>query len=75
MNINTGRQLKNKARYIYGLAEILKCDIDILRKDAADCDLNRVRESIYETDKTLQKLFLAVGEIEYILNLDKNEGP
>lgn len=75
INIDTKRQLQDKARYTYGLLNVLKCDIDILRKDAADCDLNKLRESIREADKTLQKLLLVVGEIEYILKLDKTERP
>lgn len=75
INIDTKRQLQDKARYTYGLLNVLKCDIDILRKDAADCNLNKLRESIREADKTLQKLLLVVGEIEYILKLDKTERP
>lgn len=72
MKFETKRQLQDKARYTYGLLNVLKCDIDILRKDASDCNLDKLRESIREADKTLQKLLLVVGEIEYIL---KSEGP
>ena len=75
MNFEFKKQLKDKARYTYGLLNVLKCDIDILRKDAADCNLDKLRESIREADRTLQKLMLVVGEIEYILKLDKTEGP
>lgn len=75
INTDTKRQLQDKARYTYGLLNVLKCDIDILRKDAADCNLNKLRESIRDADKTLQKLLLVVGEIEYILKLDKTERP
>ena len=75
MNFETKKQVQDKARYTYGLLNVLKCDIDILRKDAADCNLGKLRDSIRETDITLQKLLLAVGEIEYILKLDKNQGP
>lgn len=75
INPDTKRQLQDKARYTYGLLNVLKCDIDILRKDAADCNLNKLRESIREADRTLQKLLLVVGEIEYILKLDNTERP
>ena len=75
INNDTKRQLQDKARYTYGLLNVLKCDIDILRKDAADCNLNKLRESIREADRTLQKLLLVVGEIEYILKLDNTERP
>lgn len=75
MNTDIKRQLKDKARYTYGLVSVLKCDIDILRKDAADCNLEKLRDSIREADMTLRKLMLVVGEIEYILKLEKTEGP
>lgn len=75
MNFETKRDLQNKARYTYGLLNVLKCDIDILRKDASECNLDKLRESIREADVTLRKLMLIVGELEYILNLDKTEGP
>ena len=75
MSADIRRQLKDKARYTYGLVSVLKCDIDILRKDASDCNLDKLRESIREADITLRKLMLVVGELEYILKLDKTEGP
>lgn len=75
MNTDIKRQLKDKARYTYGLVSVLKCDIDILRKDAADCNLEKLRDSIREADMTLRKLMLVVGEMEYILKLEKTEGP
>lgn len=75
MSADIKRQLKDQARYTYGLVSVLKCDIDILRKDASDCNLDKLRESIREADITLRKLMLVVGELEYILKLDKTEGP
>lgn len=75
MNADIKRQLKDKARYTYGLVSVLKCDIDILRKDASDCNLDKLRDSIREADITLRKLTLIVGEMEYILNQTNAEGP
>ena len=75
MSSDIKRQLKDKARYTYGLVSVLKCDIDILRKDASDCNLDKIRESIREADTTLRKLALVVGEMEYILKQSDAEGP
>lgn len=75
MDFEIKKQLKDRAQHTYGLLNVLKCDIDILRKDASDCNLPKLRESIRETDRTLQKLLLVVGELEYILKLDKTKGP
>lgn len=73
MSVNIKKQLKNKARYIYGLAEILKCDVDILRKDIDDYDLDKSKESVRDADETIEKLLLAIEEIRYIIN--SVEGP
>ena len=75
MQFETKKQLIERVRYTNGLIEVLKCDIDILRKDASDCNLDKLRESIREADRTLQKLLLVVGEIEYILKQDETKGP
>lgn len=75
MDYETKRELKNKAQYVYGLLNVLKCDVDILRKNASDCNLGKLKESIRDTDVTLQKLSLIVEELEYILKLDRIEGP
>ena len=75
MSAEIKRQLRDKARYTYGLVSVLKCDIDILRKDASDCNLDKIRDSIRETDMTLRKLMLVVGEMEYILKQNMSEGP
>lgn len=75
MNFETKKQLKDKAQHIYGLLNVLKCDIDILREDANNFNLDKLKESIRDTDATLQKLILVVEELEYILKLDKIERP
>lgn len=71
MNFETRKQLKDKAKYTYGLLNVLKCDIDILRRDANDFNLDKLEESIRDTDTTLQKLLLVVEELEYILKLER----
>ena len=71
MDFELKKQLRDKAQFTYGLLNVLKCDIDILRKDASDFDLVRLEESVRNTDETLQKLLLLVEELEYILKLDK----
>lgn len=75
MNYELKMEVRNKAQYVYGLLNVLKCDIDVLRKDASDCNLGKLKESIRDTDATLQKLLLVVEELEYIIKLDKIEGP
>lgn len=75
MDFKIKKQLRDKAGHAYGLLNVLKCDIDILRKDAADCNRDKLRESIREADRTVQQLLLTIGQIEYILKLDKSEGP
>lgn len=75
MNHELKMEVRNKAQYVYGLLNVLKCDVDILRKDASDCNLGKLKESIRDTDATLQKLLLVVEELEHIIKLDKIEGP
>ena len=75
MTFETKKQLMDRARYTAGLINVLKCDIDILRKDAAEYRINKVIDSVREAEKTIQKLHLVIGEIEYILKLEKTEGP
>ena len=75
MKFETIKQLRDKASYTYGLTNILRCDIDILRKNAADCNLDKIRESIREVDETIKKMQSVVGEIEYILKTENIERP
>lgn len=75
MKFETKKQLMDRARYTAGLINVLQCDIDILRKDTAECDISKIRRSVREAESTIQKLHLVVGEIEYILKLEKAEGP
>ncbi|MBQ8043264.1 MAG: hypothetical protein IJ272_03840 [Clostridia bacterium] len=75
MTFETKKQLIERARYASGLTNVLKCDIDILRKDAAEYRVNKVLEAMREAEKTIQKLHMVIGEIEYIIKLAKTEGP
>ena len=75
MEFELRKQLQDKARHTYGLLNILKCDVDTLRKDINDCNFDKLIDSIRDTDATLQKLLLVVEEIEYIFKLDKIKGP
>lgn len=75
MKFDTKKRLIDKTRYTAGLINVLHCDIDILRKDTASCNINKIIDSIREAEKTIQKLQLVVGEMEYILKLEKAEGP
>ena len=75
MRNETKKHLRDKAGYTYGLSNVLKYEIDNLRMDTRDCNPIKLRESIQEVNISLKKLLLVVGEIEYILNLEKTEGP
>ena len=75
MDFKRRKQLKDRAKYAYGLLNVLKCDIDILRMDTNNFNLDKLNESVADTDDTLRKLLLVIEEIEYILKLDKIERP
>lgn len=75
MNFKTKQQVKDAAQYTYGLASVLKYDADILRKDANKYDAYKIKVSVQEINKTLQKIHTMIDEFERILNLDKIEGP
>lgn len=75
MKFELKKQLRDKASYSYGLSNVLRYEIDILRKDTRECNPLKLKETIHNTSTTLQKLLLIIGELEYILKLDKIEGP
>lgn len=75
MNFKVKQQVKDAAQYTYGLANVLKYDADVLRKDACKYDPYKIAESVREINKTLQKMYTMIDEFEMILNLDKNERP
>lgn len=71
MTDKTKRDIRAKARLTYGLLNILKCDIDNLRVDVNDYNLDNLSESIRETNETLGKLIEVVAELELIIYLSK----
>lgn len=71
MNVNTKKEIKDKAKHTYGLLNVLKFDIDILRKDASDFNLDKLEESLHDTEMTLHKLFLVIKELEHIINTEQ----
>lgn len=75
MRYKVKQQIKDAAQYTYGLASVLKYDADVLRKDANKYDMFKIKQSVYEVTKTLEKLQRMTEDFEHILNLDKTEGP
>lgn len=69
----TKLDLINKARYIYGFANILQSDIGILRNEINDDNEESIKRMITNTNDTLQVLITLVGELEVMLNLDKKK--
>lgn len=75
MKFETKKQLKDKARFAYGLTNVLKYNTELLIDDISNHDLDKLKSAIVDTYKTLHTLMLTVEEFEYILKLDKIEGP
>ena len=75
MNITNKNMLKDKIRTMCGLTTILKNDIDILRINVYESDSDKTHESLQEAYITIQNLISVVDQIDYILKLDKIEGP
>lgn len=75
MNFETRRQLKDKTWHASGLLNVLKSDFEYMKKDVDNRHLDKLSESVQDVNITLRKLMLIVGELDYILKLDKTEGP
>lgn len=73
MNHKTKNDIRSKARLIYGLTHVLKDDIDSLRTDAKTCELNRLIESLNNTNETIEKIIDIIAEIEYSIYLDNSQ--
>lgn len=71
MSSKTKKKIRDKARLVYGLLHILKDDIDILRIDANNGDVDKLIISVQDARETLQKLLDDVVEMEYHLYLSK----
>lgn len=70
MNRQTKSNIRSKTRLIYGLVHVLKEDIDNLRIDVNSLDINRMKETIQDTNETLEKITDIVADIEYIIYLN-----
>lgn len=75
MKFDTKKQLMDRTRYTAGLINVLQSDVDFLKQDTSECNVTKIMETIREVEKTIQKLHLVVSEMEYILKLEKAEGP
>ncbi len=75
MNFETKQQLRDKAGFAYGLANVLKYNTELLIEDITNRDIDKLKSAITDTNKTLHTLMLTIEELEYILKLDKIEGP
>lgn len=73
MNYKTKHKIRTKAGLLYGLLNVLKDDIDMLRSDANVYDIDNLERSVKDTVETLEKLTDAIAELEYILYVCKNE--
>ena len=69
MNQTAKNNIRAKAKLTYGLLNILKYDIDNLRVDVKDCDLESLRRTLEDTNRTLENLTDVIGEIEYVVFL------
>lgn len=67
MNRKTKSEIRSKAKLAYGLLNILKYDIDNLRIDVNECDVDSLTRTIQDTTKTLENLIEVISEIEYVL--------
>lgn len=75
MNNKTKNDIQAKAKLAYGLLNVLEYDIDNLRIDVNECDVNSLRKTLQDTTRTLDNLIDVIGEIEYIVFLYGTEGP
>ena len=69
MNQTAKNNIRAKAKLTYGLLNILKYDIDNLRVDVKDCDLESLRRTLEDTNRTLENLTDVISEIEYVVFL------
>ena len=75
MNFKIKQQIKDAAHYTYGLTNVLKYDADVLRKEANKCDTYKIKTSLKEISKTIDKIKVMMDEFDNILNPDTKEGP
>lgn len=66
-------EMRQKARKLRGLLNLLSDDIYHVNEDAKDFDLICLNESLNDTKSTLQMLVDSATELEYTLYLSKQE--
>lgn len=72
MGKNLKNEMRKRARAAAGLNDLLRDDIDQIRVDITDFDINCLNESLRDTKATLQMLIDNITEIEYMLYLAKS---
>ena len=75
MDIRTKNDIRAKAKLAYGLLNVLEYDLDNLRTDVNECNVDDLRKTLQDTTRTLDNLIDVIGEIEYIVFLYGTEGP
>lgn len=75
MKMQTKNDIRTKVRLLYGLAYVLREDIDELRIHSADSDIECLQMFVQETTETMEKLINILAEIEYIIFLEQVEEP
>ena len=63
--------MKNRARLIKGLVNVLQSDAEYICADADDFDLISLGEAIPELKETVEKLTDNIAELEYALYLSR----
>lgn len=72
MNTRVKREIRNKARLIYCLVEVLEYDAENLKNDTNECKPEDLARTLQESKETIQNITDLLVEIEYILYLDNS---
>lgn len=64
--------IKENARHTYGLVNVLKYDVDELRKNVHDFNLDKIDENVNDAYDTLHKLSMMLEELRYAIHLIRN---
>lgn len=72
MNTRVKREIRNKARLIYCLVEVLEYDAENLKNDTNECKPEDLARTLQESKETIQNITDLLIEIEYILYLDNS---
>lgn len=71
MNTKHKREIRNKARLVFCLVDILEYDAYNLRNDTNECDPDKLSRTLRDMRDTLQNLTDLVVEMEYVLYLNE----